>query len=969
MKADVISPDKSSAKKNLSTTQISQTKPNTPAAVPVWCQDNHFVEQQRSAIHQTISSSSWGGVIQPKLRVGNADDACEREADSVADAVMAMPSAPLNVQVSASQQIQCKPQPASQKSDHKNRAAASAVAVTARNGQPLPQTERQFFEPRFGVDFSAVTVHNDSQSHRAAQSISAKAYTWQNHIVFAHDQFKPNTQEGRHLLAHELTHVVQQSSKSVIARQELDWPDINWRERAEHWRERADHYRQRADEETTELLDRAERRIDRELERGERYLDEAVEQGEELLERGGELAEQAESGAEQAADEAGEWWDSGSGDISSISFDGSTVTLHGTGGMSTAARSGLLPSHRNNTEGLDYTQPQYQDVPNKGPLPEGSYYINPSEVDNNPPSSAWGRRRVRLHESLGTRAWRSATTERTGGFYLHGDGGNDGTAGCIGVINLSKNVEVHRKVEANSARIPVTVNYPAAASPDSDSEGTVQRSTQHSTQGSTQGRIQRKMATAGTSPNEHVASASVLKPSNSGRGLTQPERQFFEPRFGRSLNHVRLHNNAHAQQAAASINAKAYALGSDIVLGAKAEPTDTVAGRHLLAHELTHVLQQQGDAGEVIRRVQLTYDDGPDTAGETQRILDALNAADARATFYVVGRRVVEGDNWRTIFNIAKAGHWLGNHAYDWDMAGDNHVFLRGSAQQRAQKILNTEWAIRDALIRGRTEAQTDSSWAAIPQAHRDYINDVIAHGTGRFRTPGFRSKWWDADGRETLAAIQSVNQALAAMGLRPLEITYINTWNITREGVTVDPEDWRAGRTEQEIIDHVEDNTTSNDDTILLHSRLGISADATPEVISHIQSLSGGTFDPTVQGQLGSVRPRDGFAGISSISSPPTPTQLATARKFFIDNYQTIGPHFSATTALGIFQLSHEAGSSEVDAFIAVIRGITVEGENGPTPIANWMMVNQEWNLFVSMFENWRTQRPFPRIPGVTID
>jgi len=112
----------------------------------------------------------------------------------------------------------------------------------------------------------------------------------------------------------------------------------------------------------------------------------------------------------------------------------------------------------------------------------------------------------------------------------------------------------------------------------------------------------------------------------------------------------------------------------------------------------------------------LTYDDGPDSAGNTRAVLNALNVAGARATFYLVGKRVVQDDNWRIVFDIAAAGHWLGNHAYDWNDVTDNHIFLSGTSEERAEKILQTERAIRDALIQGRDNAQKNKTWDTIPR-------------------------------------------------------------------------------------------------------------------------------------------------------------------------------------------------------------------------------------------------------------
>lgn len=91
-------------------------------------------------------------------------------------------------------------------------------------GSPLPRATRQFFESRFNHDFSDVRIHTDTNAVRSARSVQALAYTVNNNIVFNQSRFSPATYQGKKLLAHELTHVVQQKSytdysKKILQRQ------------------------------------------------------------------------------------------------------------------------------------------------------------------------------------------------------------------------------------------------------------------------------------------------------------------------------------------------------------------------------------------------------------------------------------------------------------------------------------------------------------------------------------------------------------------------------------------------------------------------------------------------------------------------------------------------------------------------------------------------------------------------------
>jgi peptidoglycan/xylan/chitin deacetylase (PgdA/CDA1 family) len=528
-----------------------------------------------------------------------------------------------------------------------------------------------------------------------------------------------------------------------------------------------------------------------------------------------------------------------------------------------------------------------------------------------------------------------------------------------------------------------------------------------------------------------AAHATSLSP---GAPLDPVARSLFEPLFRHDFSSVRVHADGAAERAARAVGASAYTVGDDVVFGAGRYRPNTLSGQILLAHELTHVAQQrlggaparevgsQEDPDErqaegaanairwgsmeprysvvasdvvwettsrprpalpalapalaVIQRVQLTYDDGPDSAGNTRTVLAALNAAGAHATFYLVGKRVAQGTNWRIVFDIAAAGHWLGNHAYDWNDATDNHIFLSGTPEQRAQKILQTEWAIRDALIQGREDAKKNKSWDSIPQTSRDYIEDVTSHGTGRFRTPGFQSKAFDPrlkdewTGTTTRAALASANQVLAATGLRPLVVTEVGFFG--SEGVTVDPDDWRSGRSQAEIESRVKGELTSDKDSILLHSRIPATAAATPAILADIKSRKW-SFDPTAQGTMGSVGPKPGFAGISTISDPPTSSQIGSARAFLKKGIPGWGPVVCGSVAIGILQLAQRAGPAEVNAFLAEVRATTVEvvnykGAKERIPLANWLSANEQWRLFAGFYENWALQRPFPRIKGVTI-
>jgi hypothetical protein len=170
------------------------------------------------------------GAVQTKLVVGSVNDPLEHEADRTADLVMRMSDASATAGSGANLQRRCagcegeEAVETSLAKQHggKNSSGAEAPAVVTEvlraAGQPMDAQARGFFEPRFGRDFSQVRIHADERAARSAQSIGARAYTVGGHIAFAQGQYAPGSDHGRHLLAHELTHTIQQGAARIQRR-------------------------------------------------------------------------------------------------------------------------------------------------------------------------------------------------------------------------------------------------------------------------------------------------------------------------------------------------------------------------------------------------------------------------------------------------------------------------------------------------------------------------------------------------------------------------------------------------------------------------------------------------------------------------------------------------------------------------------------------------------------------------------
>ena len=144
--------------------------------------------------------------IQRKLAVSEPGDSYEQEADRIADQVLPNPAYP---PVSATPpHIQ---RFSGQSNGQSHAVPARVDHALATPGRPLEPALREDMEQRFGHDFSRVRVHSGAAAEQSARDVNARAYTVGRDIVFGNSRFTPGTEEGRRLIAHELTHVVQQS--------------------------------------------------------------------------------------------------------------------------------------------------------------------------------------------------------------------------------------------------------------------------------------------------------------------------------------------------------------------------------------------------------------------------------------------------------------------------------------------------------------------------------------------------------------------------------------------------------------------------------------------------------------------------------------------------------------------------------------------------------------------------------------
>jgi hypothetical protein len=224
-------------------------------------------------LQRQIGNRAVSQMLQAKMTVGKPNDVHEQEADRVADTVMRMPEPMLQRQEEKEETAQMKPispllqrqgdeqkdetaQPKSligpitsivQRQEEKEETAQmlqrqeekkdehaqakgssdptpavspqleSRIQTIRGGGQPLPDNTRTFFESSFGHDFGGIRVHTDSQAAETAGQLNAQAFTIGRNVFFGAGHYEPHTSKGQWLMAHELTHTIQQQPSQTIA--------------------------------------------------------------------------------------------------------------------------------------------------------------------------------------------------------------------------------------------------------------------------------------------------------------------------------------------------------------------------------------------------------------------------------------------------------------------------------------------------------------------------------------------------------------------------------------------------------------------------------------------------------------------------------------------------------------------------------------------------------------------------------
>ncbi|MDL1963337.1 MAG: DUF4157 domain-containing protein [Deltaproteobacteria bacterium] len=173
---------------------------------------NHhpYLQAQDIVGNHGILGRYVSNAIQTKLNVSSPNDKYEQEADRVAEQVICTSETAMHPHAEQEgQEVILRTNAGFGQISEVRTKLEARINNSRSSGQPLPASTRTFFEPRFGHDFSRVRVHTDSNSAEAAGTMNALAFTVGRDITFGSGEYAPGTVEGRRLLAHELTHVIQ----------------------------------------------------------------------------------------------------------------------------------------------------------------------------------------------------------------------------------------------------------------------------------------------------------------------------------------------------------------------------------------------------------------------------------------------------------------------------------------------------------------------------------------------------------------------------------------------------------------------------------------------------------------------------------------------------------------------------------------------------------------------------------------
>ena len=327
--------------------------------------------------------------------------------------------------------------------------------VVSSSGQPLDDRTRSFMESRFNHDFSRVRVHTDAKAAESARAVDALAYTVGPNMIFDSGQYQPKTVEGRQLLAHELTHVLQQSAQ--------------------------------VNDDTSPMRFEHGHASEAEADRNAKHVAKgtAITSARSSFERSNVIQRKTKSLGTKVTHPAGSksLYKSITAD-----FDGQDFIVQGDkkeilkvsaeSGRPITVRSADAKSCKGDKDDSYLNNPRYVGITDNGPIPEGEYQFSltqfatfsvteqlemlPGGEFTDPFGSSlhggdWGAGRAPLTPVKILPSAFCGNTKTRSGFYLHG-GSLPGSSGCIDIGNAGIN-NLIPLLEGYRSAVKVTVKY------------------------------------------------------------------------------------------------------------------------------------------------------------------------------------------------------------------------------------------------------------------------------------------------------------------------------------------------------------------------------------------------------------------------------------------------------------------------------------------------------------------------------
>jgi uncharacterized protein DUF4157 len=396
-------------------------------------------------------------------------------------------------------------------------------------GRPLDADARSFMEPRFGHDFSRVRVHTDASAAASARAVNALAYTVGSNVVFAQGQYAPRKSHGRKLLAHELTHVVQQRRmKSAAPQAKLEIGPVN------------DTLEQEADrfaEQVVGVSDAASTAPPKPPSDSKPRLQRAIDEQPQSA-----TSTEPPAAAPIVDDEAQQ----------------------------------IGPGQMHKTEFLDALRTHVCSVADAALASAGR------TAQGCPMIERWiGRLRARNVQYIerGIRRYATPPAQASAQDYITavGEKVREGVTRWTATGDIS-GVPPELMSEMMGGGVLGALTSFVAGIGSAFSLGSVFA----------------KAKDGGVKEANPAAIHAQLDRQSNGRPLEGGVRSRMEAAFGRSFAQVRIHNDGAASQLSSNLNARAFTVGDRVAFAAGEYAPGTLIGDALIAHELAHVVQQQG---------------------------------------------------------------------------------------------------------------------------------------------------------------------------------------------------------------------------------------------------------------------------------------------------------------------------------------------------------------------------------------